>query len=256
MKRQTVTVCGLAASLLFGLPLVAISEEQAGTTVPPVAQAKDSQPQPKQAIKYQPPHKGAPATTTRRGGGTRGLNKSVPVISLLAPEHVGWTLLEQPVLYWFTPTKQDKAFSFEFTLIGDNAEAPVVDAKLPPPAQAGLQQIKLADYNVKLSPGERYQWSVSLIVDAEERSANVVAKGAIERIDREKLQPPMTTVITDAEAPARYAEAGIWYDTVMALTDRIQSNPANNEWRQQRASLLEQVGLADVASNALMAQSN
>ena len=253
MKRQTMTVWGLATSLLFGLPLVAIAEEQAGTKLPLVAQVKESQVQAGQAMKYQPPHKGAPAPGLRRGGGTRGMNKSVPVISLLAPEHVGLTLQEQPVLYWFTPTKQDRLFSFEFTLIGDNAETPVVETKLSPPAQAGLQQIRLSDYKVKLSPGERYLWSVSLIVDAEERSANVVAKGAIERIERKEL---LATNLSDAEAPIRYAEAGIWYDAIMAITDRIQSNPANNELRQQRASLLEQVGLGDVATNDLMARAS
>lgn len=254
MKRLTMTMWGLATGLLLGLPLMGIADEQAGTKSPPVAQAKESQAQAGQGIKYQPPHKGAPAPAIRRGGGTRGLNKSVPVISLLAPEHVGWTLQEQPVLYWFTPTKQDRTFSFEFTLIGDNAETPVVETKLPPPAQPGLQQIRLSDYKVKLSPGERYLWSVSLIVDAEERSANIVAKGGIERVEREKLERPLPTTMSDAEAPIRYAEAGIWYDAIMALTDRIQSNPANNELRQQRASLLDQVGLTEVAMNDLMAR--
>jgi hypothetical protein len=162
------------------------------------------------------------------------------------------TLQEQPVLYWFTPTKQDRAFSFEFTLIGDTAETPIVEAKLPSPAQAGLQQIKLSDYKVKLSPGERYLWSVSLIVDAAERSANVVAKGAIERAAPEKMEHPLTANFTEAEAASRYAEAGIWYDAIMAITDRIQANPASTELQDQRAAFLDQVGLSDVAKNELM----
>ena len=184
------------------------------------------------------------------------MNKSVPVISLLAPEHVGLTLQEQPVLYWFTPTKQDRAFSFEFTLIGDNAETPIIETKLPPPAQPGLQQIKLSDYKVKLSPGERYFWSVSLIVDAEERSANVVAKGAIERVDRDKLEHPLAANFSEGEAASRYAEAGVWYDAIMAITDRIEANPANKELREQRAAFLDQIGLSDVAKNDLMARAS
>jgi hypothetical protein len=184
------------------------------------------------------------------------MNKSVPVISLLAPEHVGLTLQEQPVLYWFTPTKQDRAFSFEFTLIGDNAETPIVETKLPSPAQAGLQRIKLSDYKVKLSPGERYFWSVSLVVDAEERSANVVAKGAIERVEREKLEHPLAANFSEGEAASHYAEAGVWYDAIMAITDRIQANPASKELRDQRAAFLEQIGLSDVARNDLMARAS
>jgi Domain of Unknown Function (DUF928) len=252
MKRHVMTIWGVAMSLLIGFPLVGTAGEQTGTVV-----AKDSPAG--QMIKpavYQPPRKGAPAPGLRRGGGTRGMNKSVPVISLLAPEHIGLTLQEQPVLYWFTPTKQDLQFSFEFTLIGNNAETPIVETKLPPQAQAGLQQIKLSDYKIKLSPGERYFWSVSLIVDAEERSANVVAKGAIERVEREKLEHPLAANFSEAEAASRYAEAGVWYDAIMAITNNIQSNPANNELRQQRAALLEQIGLADVAKNDLMAREN
>jgi len=250
MKRHVMTIWGVGISLLIGLPLVGTADEQTGTIV-----AKDSQAG--QMIKpavYQPPRKGAPAPGIRRGGGTRGPNKSVSVISLLAPEHVGWTLQEQPVLYWFTPTKQDSTFSFEFTMIGDNAETPIVETKLPPPAHAGLQQIKLSDYKVKLSPGERYLWSVSLIVDAEERSANVVAKGAIERVEREKLEQPLAANFSEAEAATRYAEAGLWYDAIMAITNNIQSNPGNAALRQQRAALLEQIGLADVAKNDLLAR--
>jgi len=242
----------LVAGTLLCLPLAGIAEGKPAKEFPLVAQAK-GQPGPTvKTIVYQPPRKGAPAPGLRRGGGTRGMNKSVPVISLLAPDHVGLTLQEQPVLYWFTPTKQDH--SYEFTLIGENAEAPAVEAKLSPPTRPGVQQIRLADYKVKLLPGERYLWSVSLIVDAEERSANIVAKGAIERIERDKLEPPLATNLSNAEAPQRYAEAGIWYDAVMAISDLIQSNPANMELRQQRASLLEQAGLEEVAMNDLNAR--
>jgi len=170
----------------------------------------------------------------------------VPVISLLAPDHVGLTLREQPVLYWFTATKQSSPV--EFTLIGENAETPAVETKLPLPAQPGLQQIRLSDYKVKLSPGERYQWSVALIMDADEPSANIVAMGAIERISPDKLEQPLPTNLSKADAPKRYAEAGIWYDAVMAISDLIQSNPADMGLRQQRAALLEQVGLADVGT--------
>jgi hypothetical protein len=141
------------------------------------------------------------------------------------------------VLYWFAP-KQDRASSFEFTLIGDNAEAPLVETKLSPAAQAGLQEIKLSDYKVKLLPGERYLWSVSLIMDAEERSANVVAKGAIERVEREKLEYPLAANFSEAEAATRYAEAGVWYDAIMAITDRIrQTRPTRSYESSAQRSL-------------------
>lgn len=246
MKGHNMTAYGAIAGLVLILPLSGLAAE--GKPGKPSGQAGVQAQSTTGVVQlvYKPPRKGAPAPGSRRGGGSRGMNKSVPVISLLAPDHVGLTLQEQPVLFWFTPTKQSGPV--EFTLTVASADTPVVEAKLPLPAQPGLQQIRLADYKVKLSPGERYQWSVSLILDAEERSADIVAMGAIERIEPNKLEQPLPATISKAEAPKRYAEAGIWYDAVMAISDLIQANPSDTALRQQRASLLEQVGLADVGT--------
>ena len=249
MKRHMAIWC-ITVGVVVSHPLIGTADDQEGIKHSVVKESQGG-PVVHTAI-YQPPRKGAPAPGLRRGGGTRGMNKSVPVISLLAPEHVGLTLHEQPVLYWFTPTKQDRTISFDFTLIGHNAETPLIETKLPFPAQAGLQEIKLSDYKVQLLAGERYLWSVSLIVDAEERSANVVAKGAIERVEREKLEHPLAANFSEAEAARRYAEAGVWYDAIMAITGRIQANPDNKDLREQLAAFLDQVGLSDVAKNDLM----
>ena len=237
----------IAAGLTQPLSLVSLADEGRDKGTKPVA----SQFKPEMTIKpllYVPPRKGAPAPGLRRGGGTRGMNKSVPVISLLAPDHVGFTLHDQPVLYWFTPTKLN--MSYEFTLIADSAETPTLDVKLPQPAQPGIQQIRLSDYNVRLLPGERYQWSVALVMDPDEPSANVVAKGAIERVGRDKLEQPLSSDVSKADAPRRFAEAGVWYDALMAISDLLQANPSSDKGlERQRASLLEQGGLGEVAAS-------
>lgn len=236
--RLVMIIVGAVIALGLPLPWVSLAEEGQGKTI----QTTASQSKP---LVYIPPRKGAPAAGLKRGGGTRGTNKSLPMISLLAPDHVGFTLQEQPVLFWFTPTNHN--LSYEFTLIADSAEIPLIEAKLPSPARGGVQQIRLADYKAKLAPGERYQWSVSLVMDPEEPSANVVAKGAIERITRDKLEQPLSSDMSKAEAPKRYAEAGVWYDALMAISDLMQSSPADMGLRRQHTSLLEQGGLADVA---------
>ena len=246
MMRRFIIIVGAAMGLALPLQWVSVAAEEPGKTT----QATASQPKLDPTIKpimYVPPRKGAPASALRRGGGTRGTNQSLPMISLLAPDHVGLTLQEQPVLYWFTPTNHN--LSYEFTLIADNADAPMIEAKLPSPTRGGVQRIKLADYKAKLVPGERYQWSVSLVMDPDEPSANVVAKGAIERVNRDKLEHPPSGEMTKADAPRRYAEAGVWYDALMAISDLMQSNPADMELPRQQTALLEQGGLAEVASS-------
>ena len=236
----------IAGGLVLPLPWVSLAEEGQGKATSATA----SQPRPDSTAKpllYVPPRKGAPAPGLRRGGGTRGTNKSLPMISLLAPDHVGFTLHEQPVLFWFTPTNHN--LSYEFTLIADSADAPLIETKLPSPTRGGVQQIRLSDYKAKLVPGERYQWSVALVVDPDEPSANVVAKGAIERVNRDKLEQALSSDMTKADSPKRYAEAGVWYDALMAISDLMQANPGDMELRRQQASLLEQGGLVEVASS-------
>jgi len=149
MKGYNISMYGAIAGLVLSLPLAGLAAE--GKPGSPSGQAGvQSQRGPSVAqLVYKPPRKGAPAPGSRRGGGSRGMNKSVPVISLLAPDHVGLTLQEQPVLFWFTPTKQSGPV--EFTLTVASADTPVVEAKLPLPTQPGLQQIRLSDYKVRLN---------------------------------------------------------------------------------------------------------
>ncbi|MBH0184997.1 MAG: DUF928 domain-containing protein [Nitrospira sp.] len=182
------------------------------------------------------------------------MNKSVPVISVLAPDHVGWTLQTQPVLYWFASTEQN--LPYEFVLIVDNAEEPVVETRLPQPVHPGIQRIRLSDHNVTLSPGKRYYWSVALVLDADEPSGNIVAKGIIERVDQDTLEPPLPRVIATADMPRRFAESGVWYDAVAAISDLIQSNPHAGELLRQRTLLLEQGGLGEVAARVLAMQAS
>ena len=246
MMRLFMIIVGAVMVLVVPLSWISMAAEGQGKAT----QATASQPKPDPTMKpllYIPPRKGAPASGLRRGGGTRGTNKSLPMISLLAPDHVGFTLHEQPVLFWFTPTNHN--LSYEFTLIADNADAPIIETKLPSPARGGVQQIRLADYKAKLVPGERYQWSVALVMDPDEPSANVVAKGAIERVNRDKLEQPLSNDMAKADAPRRYAEAGVWYDALMAVAELMQSNPADMELPRQQTALLEQGGLAEVASS-------
>jgi hypothetical protein len=60
--------------------------------------------------------------------------------------------------------------------------------------------------------------------------------------------------VKKTDVPALYAEAGYWYDSVRALSELIEAAPTDRALRQQRASLLHQVGLTDVAESDLHAQ--
>ncbi|MBH0178766.1 MAG: DUF928 domain-containing protein [Nitrospira sp.] len=246
-------VMSIAAGLVLSLPGKPMAEEKPRGDTPMTIVQSGVEGIAKPLL-YIPPRKGAPAPGSRRGGGTRGMNKSVAVISVLAPDHVGWTLQTQPVLYWFASTEQN--LPYEFVLIADSTEEPVVEARLPQPARPGIQQIRLFDYHVRLAPGKRYHWSVALVLDSDEPSGNIVAKGIIEQVDQDKLEPPLPSVMAKADAPKCFAESGVWYDAVAAISDLIQSNQREGELLRQRALLLEQGGLGEVAARMLAMQAS
>jgi hypothetical protein len=189
---------------------------------------------------YKPPALGAPARTI--GGGTRGTRTAVILLSVLAPDHVGLTTREQPTLYWYLSEPTTK--QMEFTLTDDRHPEPLVRGTLPS-AGTDIRRIRLSDYKVRLEPGVRYEWSVALVADTERPSRDTITIGAIER------RPAPPTLAADLrETPDNatflYAAAGIWYDALDAISEAIATRP-NDALVAQRAALLEQVGLREVA---------
>ena len=221
--------------------LAGAADAPQGKPIPPIEAQTKSHPATVATPVYRPPTRGVPGG--RVGGGTRGTDQTF-VLSVLAPNHVGLTTQEQPAMYWYL----SKAIStpIEFTVIDDQSIKPILAITLSPPFQAGVHRIRLADHEIRLLPGRLYQWFVALVMDGDHRSRDILAGGTIER-----REPPDTLSAqlgkAGASAALLYAGAGFWYDALAAVSDQIdvgQSDPAL--WRQ-RASLLEQVGLTEIA---------
>ena len=49
-----------------------------------------------------------------------------------------------------------------------------------------------------------------------------------------------------SDLPSIYAEAGIWYDTVAAISELIDAAPQDQALHKQRTALLSQVGLTGI----------
>ncbi len=192
---------------------------------------------------YKPPLRGAPGGLV--GGGTRGTGKEVFTLYVLVPDHVGLTIQEQPALYWYLSKKI--RYPVELTIIQDQAIFPLLEIRINPPDQPGVRRIRLADYGVRLSPGVQYQWFVSIIQDTDHRSKDIIAGGLIERIEPPEALRDKLSKADKAEATHIYAEAGLWYDALQAISDLIDISPNNSALRKQRASLLKQVGLTEIA---------
>ena len=207
-------------------------------------EAKPKKAEKKPSIQFVPRDAGAPVT--RVGGATRGFSRqALPTIDALVPERVGYTLVEQPSLYWFLSTDTDTRV--DFTLIAQDATSPLVEITLDAPLTGGVHRINLADLGVTLEPGITYLWYVSLVPDPQRRSQDRVVGGALERLDSKELSARVAGA-TERNRAALLAQEGVWYDAVTVLSDRIAAGEGDPAARSERAELLGQVGLDRVAA--------
>jgi len=237
----------IATAILLGWAVwtpspVQAAEPQAGgpVTTPGVEAQKQQMSQGDLPI-YKPRKQSTPKG--RVGGGIRGGDG--PALYVLAPDHVGFTKDEQPSLFWYL--SKTTSLPLEFTLIDSQAIKPMIETKLKAPAQPGVQRISLKELGIKLEPGVQYKWFITLQVGAEASSKDVVAGGTIERIPFIEALSIHLPSAKNGDAVFRYAEAGLWYDAIATISEMIEKTPDDRKLRKQRASLLQQVNLWEVA---------
>lgn len=184
------------------------------------------------------------APRARVEGGTRGQDGTTSNVIPLVPDHIGLTIATQPVLYWYL-SKQTTS-PVVFVLVDARSVQVLSRVTLTPPFQPGVQLLRLKQYGISLEQDVQYRWYVSVVLDPDAPSRDIVAGGMIQRItpDFDVSHLPSANTL---EAVRFYAEAGLWYDAMAAISDLISAAPHDHLLRKQRASLLTQVGLLEVA---------
>jgi hypothetical protein len=213
MKMGNV-LAGLALGLLVATS--AASAAETGATAPANADAGHAKAGSGSAggFVYRPPMRGAPVA--RIGGGTRGIGETTPA-------------------------------RLEVTVINDEAIDPELEEVVATPGHAGIQKIDLAKSGTKLEPGLEYRWFVSVVADPGQRSNDIVASGTIQRITPEGSLKTRIAGADERTLVRIYAEEGVWYDAIDGLSRMIEKSPNDSALREQRAVLLEQVGLQAAA---------
>ena len=247
-------------AVILGLGLPALGKESPKTTQPKqmkagtpsqnkapraseviVVQSKTTKPPPLPA--YQPPRRGAPGG--RIGGATRGPVQDLPVLYALAPDHLGLTIASQPTLYWYMSKPSD--YPLELTIMDENGVQPETETIIPSPTQGGVHHVALEDLSLSLEKGKAYQWFVTLVVDPERRSNDVIAGGRIELIDTPSQVIDSAPQTSAEDLTKLYAEAGLWYDAIQSISREIDSQPHNGALKHIRSTLLKQVGLDELS---------
>lgn len=192
---------------------------------------------------YKPPLRGAPGH--RVGGGTRGSQHELPMIAALAPDdHIGRTFHPTPMLYWYLSQLTDRPLIL--TINERDRYEPLIEVELPPPSREGIQRVDLNRFGIALEPGKAYQWLVSLVVDPQRPSSDVITGGWIELSELPQSLAGQLEAMDPADATRVFAEAGFWYDAVDAVSHGIEARRGSGELQSMRAALLSQIGLADI----------
>jgi hypothetical protein len=228
MKKRLTLLAITSASALLAFAAYAADADKKEL----IAQADTEKPANESAtFTYKPPLRGAPAT--RVGGGTRSVGAKSLTLSVLAPNETGYTTRDMPTIYWYVSETINRPVEVTLTTTEPlrDAATPALEITLQPPISRGVHALRLEDHGVVLKPGVEYQWFVAVVSNTAQRSSDIVAGGSIQRI-----------------AQADAVEGGIWYDAIDQLSKLISADPGNGKLRQQRAALLEQVGLREAAT--------
>ena len=160
-----------------------------------------------------------------------------------APDHVGLTLQQSPVLYYFI--SKATTLPTRFTLKNVHTREVVADVALTPPTTAGFWPIRLKDHGIVLDPGVDYRWFVRVIKNAASPSDDLVVGGSIECCPEELIYLDVPRVCS-TDTVHEYAKNGIWYDTFACVSELIEAEPSNEKLRRLRERLAKDTGLPPI----------
>jgi hypothetical protein len=179
--------------------------------------------------------------------GLRSPRPELPAIRALAPAHVARTLNESPTLYWFVSAAT--TMPVEFVLTDLVSVDPLVELTLTSPVAAGIHAVDLSAHDVLLEPDREYRWFVTLVDAEADPSAQVISRGAIERIVPSAKLRATLAAAAPGERGRIYAEQGLWYDALAFISEGIERAPRDARLRNFRAGLLERAGLVEQANH-------
>ncbi len=180
----------------------------------------------------------------RIGGQSRGTETAAPLLIPLVPDHIAFTIKHDPSLCWYL--SMHTAQPVTVTVVDSRGIRPILEQSLPSPLRAGIHCTRPLEYGVELKEQEPYRWFVTLVMDPDRPSQDVVGGGMIERISSDEacvLDMPCTWTACNREAIYRYSDSGLWYDAISCLLELIERNDDKYTLQRMLDHLLNQTGV-------------
>jgi Domain of Unknown Function (DUF928) len=126
----------------------------------------------------------------------------------------------------------------------------VVWVKNIPAQKSRILQLPLAADKPELKADAVYRWEVEVICDPNQPSnKSGLATGFIQRVaPTAALSASLAKAKTNQAKADIYASAGLWYDTLDAMTRAIVANPNSKSLEQDFYAVLEQAGYGNIVA--------
>lgn len=197
-----------------------------------------------------PPDQGYPPGSLR-GGASRGDCPPVATpLTALAPAESVWglTTRDRPTFWFYVPYSLTDDRPATFVLL-DADRNYVYETSNIRSTQAGIIQITLPPHVPPLEINQRYQWTLMIGCEADNP---IFTQGSIERIAPTAALSDRLARSTPAEQAVLFANQGIWYDALTTLAELHSANPTDQTVISDWHSLLQSVGLSDLADQPLI----
>lgn len=218
-------------------------------------------------IRFVPPVTKNPRQS--QGAGSRGraeetLGQNLVTLLIPSQDYIGQTISSHPTFSWYL--SQPVEVPMQFTLVEDKrgGGGKTIWEKKIDSAQQGIIHVEIPKDRPELVPGKTYRWTVTLVCNSVQPSANRYLISYIERVPitaalEQKLSArglnrnslpktiPSGSALEMRARASLYAESGLWYDAVAALAAASKQHPKDSLVQEDLLSLFNQVGLGDVA---------
>jgi len=183
----------------------------------------------------------------------------IPVPSHLdpiAPEHPGLASINRPSFLFYISGPWPHEIEFTLNRARSMEPEPVYETRVKDISRQGIfridleQAVDVEGNPIALEPDIAYEWFLTIVMDPEERSADIVTSAVI------KYVKPSEALARVLERTPRdrihhvFAENGYWHCALESLTRLIHAQPDDLELKAQRAFLLghEQVNLTEASA--------
>jgi len=173
-------------------------------------------------------------------------------VTALVPENkIGRTVSDYPTFFFYLP--QPNAELAEF-ILEDESGNQIYQQDLTIKNLSGVIGVSIpANTNVPpLEVGKKYTWVFSLVCDPDDRSADKVERGVVQRVE---LSADILGKLENADPRRKtfiYAQNGIWQDALGTLAAARRANPNDPDLAADWESLLDSVTLGAIAQEPIV----